>query len=102
MRFQDSIIEATRYAASEAFKFAKAVPADKLDWKPLDAGRSVIELCRELAMCATWSEQILKGENAFEWSEESQAASQKEQESWTTAEACEAECMKRLEAFFAV
>jgi hypothetical protein len=100
MTFQESIIEGTRKSAAEAFKYAKQVPADKLDWKPLDAGRSVLDICREMALCASWSAQILSGQGFPEFTEESQAAMKKMQESWTTPEACEEVCNKNLEDFF--
>lgn len=93
------MIEDTRAAAKDVFKYAKAVPADKLDWKPLDAGRSVLDLCRELAMCPGWAVDIIEGKPQ-EWNEESMAAMKAEQEQWKTAEDCEAECNRRLEKLF--
>ena len=97
MRYQDHIAKATRDAAKEAFKYAKAVPADKIDWKPLDAGRSVLDICRELTMCPTWAYDIIEGKEQPKWDEETMAAIKKEQSQWTTIEACEAECYKRLD-----
>lgn len=100
MRFQDHMIDVTRAAAKEAFRYAKAVPADKLEWKPLDLGRSVLDQCREMAMCAGWAVDIIDSKEMPEWSEESQAAIKKEQEQWTTVEDCEAECNRRMEKLF--
>lgn len=97
MRYQDYSIKATRDAAKEAFKYAKAVPADKIEWKPLDAGRSVLDICRELTMCPTWAYEIIEGKEQPKWDEETMAAIQKEQSQWTTIEACETECNKRLD-----
>lgn len=101
MRLQDYMIETTKDAAGEAFRYARAVPEDKLDWKPLDAGRSVLDQCRELAMCPTWCEDLISGKPQPEWNEETFAAIKKEQEQWTTVDACEAECNRRLESLFA-
>lgn len=101
MRLQDYMIDTTKAAAGEAFRYARAVPADKLDWKPLDAGRSVLDQCRELAMCPTWCEDLISGKPEPEWNEETFAAIKKEQEQWTTVDACEAECNRRLESLFA-
>lgn len=100
MRYQDHIIEATRRAASEAFKYARQVPADKLNWKPLDEGRSVLDLCREMAACPQWADMILKGQPMPSFSEEELVEMDKAQAHLTTAELCEAECMKNLETFF--
>lgn len=93
MSFQESAIEGTRYAAAEAFRYAKKVPADKLNWKPMDAGRSVLELCQEMAQCASWTTQILQG--GLQMGEEENPAG------LDTVEACEAECNKNLEAMYA-
>jgi uncharacterized damage-inducible protein DinB len=104
MRYQDFMIEATCSAADEAFQYAKAVPADKLTWKPLDAGRSVLELCQEMAMCPTWALDIIDAVEKEPRSEEESATVQAEQmalmASWNTVEACQAECKQRLEALF--
>lgn len=100
MRLQDYMIDVTRQAAKEAFKCARAVPADKLDWKPLDTGRSVLDQCRELAMCPKWAEDIISGVEQPEWNEATLEAIKKEQEQWKTIDDCEAECNRRLESLF--
>jgi hypothetical protein len=100
MKLQEHLIEVTREAASQVFRYAKAVPADKLEWKPLDAGRSVLDLCRELAMTPTWAYEMIATPEPPEWNEEMAAAVKREQEQWTTVEACEAECEKRLQQLF--
>lgn len=100
MRFQNHMIDVTRAAAKEAFKYAKAVPADKIDWKPLDLGRSVLDQCREMAMCGGWAVDIIDGKEQPEWNEETMAAIEREKEQWKTVEDCEAECGRRLEKLF--
>jgi len=99
MRYQDAIIENTKAAAEQAFKYAKKVPADKLDWKPLGEGRSVLDICREMACCAEWSERILRNEPFPEFTPEIQEAIAKQNESMKTAEDCEAECNRRLDTY---
>lgn len=99
MRYQDHIVSATKDAAKEAFRYAKATAPDKLDWKPLDAGRSVLDQCREMTMAPKWAISIINGEE-MDWSEEAQAAAKAEQEQWTTVEECEAECFRRLDGLF--
>lgn len=99
MRIQDYFIETTRRAAEEFFRYAKAVPADKLEWKPLDAGRSVLDLCRELAMTPTWAVETINP-SGEEHGEEAMAAMQAEMNSWTTVEACEAQFEKRAAALY--
>ncbi|HET6643899.1 MAG TPA: hypothetical protein VFG65_00195 [Fimbriimonadales bacterium] len=102
MRLQDRIIEETEAAVKEAFRYAKAVPADKLEWQPLDGGRSVLDLCREMALCPEWAENIIQSEKHPEFNEDTMAEVRRLQEQWTTAEACEAECRKRLDSLFAL
>lgn len=99
MRLQDHMIDVTKSAAEEVFRYAKAVPADKLDWKPMDTGRSTLDLCRELAMCPGWAVDIIEGKE-MKWDDESVAAMQAEQSQWTTAEDCEKECERRLDGLF--
>ena len=100
MRFQDLIIEDTQRAADEAFRYAAAVPDDKLTWKPLDSGRSVIEQIQELAKCPDWAHSLVAGETMPEMTEESMAAYKAEIASWTTVGVCKAECQKRLDRLF--
>ncbi len=99
MRLQDLTIDVTRSAMEEAFNYAKAVPQDKLGWKPLDAGRSVIEICQELAKCPDWAYSIV-GNAPGEPGEEAEAAERSEMTSWTTVEACEAAAKEKLGRFF--
>ncbi|NUL82965.1 MAG: hypothetical protein HUU60_09615 [Armatimonadetes bacterium] len=89
MRLQDYMIEVTQQAANDAFKAAKVVPPDKLDWKPLENGRSVLDQCRELAICPQWAYDIIQGQET--------AAPP---EGLNSVEACEAECNRRLATLF--
>lgn len=100
MKLQTYMIDVTQKAAEEAFRYAKAVPTDKLDWKPLDQGRSTLDLCRELAMCPKWCQDIIDTKEQPEYNEASMEAMQKEQEQWKTVEDCEAECNRRLASLF--
>ena len=102
MRLQDYMIEVTRAAAAEAFRYAKAVPDDKVDWKPMDGGRSVLDQCRELAMCPGWATDLISGKDLPEWTEEMMAEMNREQMQWLTVADCEAECNRRMEIFFEV
>lgn len=94
LKFQDYIAAATESAAREVFKYAKAVPAEKLEWKPGDATRSIIDICRELAMTPTWAISIV--DNQPMPSDEEMAGMKEVQESWITVQACEDQCLERL------
>lgn len=95
MKYQQFMIDACRNAADDLFKNARAVPADKLNWSPLDAGRSVINLCQEIAMTPTWAyDTITSG-----WApagEEGFAEQQKMMEQWTTVDDCERQFNERF------
>src|SRR4051812_27654766 len=95
MRYQDYISEQTQKAADEAFRYARAVPADKADWKPLDAGRSVLDQCREMAKCPDWAYSLVSG-TPPDWSEDVMAEQQKEMKTWATVDQCHEECKARL------
>ncbi|MCC7102084.1 MAG: hypothetical protein IT206_03295 [Fimbriimonadaceae bacterium] len=96
MRLQDYMIEVTEQAKKEAFQAARKVPADKVDWSPLDEGRSVLNQCRELAMCPTWAKSIINNEPQPEWNEATMEKIKEEQAQWKSVDDCEAECNRRL------
>lgn len=99
--FQDYVIEATTLAAQEFFRYAKAVPADKVEWKPLDAGRSVLDIAREIAKCPEWGVEVIADDWKPEFDEAAMAAMKAEMDSWTTVEECEKQFLQRFEAFAA-
>ncbi|HTQ11505.1 MAG TPA: hypothetical protein VMI31_15680 [Fimbriimonadaceae bacterium] len=101
MKFQDYIIDAIQKATDEAFRYARAVPADKLDWKPLDAGRSVLDQIQEVAQAPDYVTGMLGGTPVSESpGEENWEKLVAERRAWTTLDACEAEGKKRLDGLF--
>jgi hypothetical protein len=101
-RFQDYAADATRRAAEEAFKYAKAVPADKVNWKAADTGKSVLEICRELAWTPTWAIDTIEGKE-FDHSDAAMAKMKETEARWTTVVDCETECnrvLDKLEALY--
>lgn len=99
MRLQEFMIKDTRQAMEGAFRYAKVVPEDKRDWKPLDTGRSVLDLARELAMCPDWASQLFDPAIAEAATHEAEA---NEMASWQSVEACEVACYKKLDRYFDV
>lgn len=100
MKLQEHMVHVTKKAADEAFNAAKAVQSDKLEWSPLDHGRSTLDICRELAMCPSWCLSIISNEPQPEFNEELMAKIKAEQEQWKTIADCKAECDRRLEILF--
>jgi hypothetical protein len=96
MRIQDLIVSETKEAMAQAFRYAKAVPADKVGWSPLDQGRTVLDLCQELARCGDWTYEMLAENKQPDWSEETQAKEKAIADTLSTVELCEAEANKHL------
>jgi hypothetical protein len=97
MRIQDYVIDESRIAGHDAFKYAEAVPADKLTWTP-EGARSVLSMCQELAITPTWAVDTLKS-NDQNYNEAGMQAQKKLLESWTTVAACKAEFEKRFQTW---
>jgi hypothetical protein len=100
MRFQDYIIDSIQRAYDGAFKSAKAVPADKLTWKPLDLGRSALDQLQELAQAPGYVTGTIKGEPQAGHDPETWEKLLAERQAWTTIEACEQEAAKNLGVLF--
>ncbi len=101
MRLQDHMIEAIRNAQAEAFRYAKAVPDDRLEWTPLEKGQSVLSMTRELAKTPDWAYYVLTGAQP-ENPETAEADQKAEMESWKNVSECEAACLEKLERLFAL
>ena len=101
MRFQDYIIDSIQKGFDEAFKSARAVPEDKLGWRPLDNGRSVIDQLQELAQSPDYVTGLVRGEKPPEMSEDSWKKVVEERQGWATIDQCEAIAKERLANFFA-
>lgn len=91
MKIQDYMADATRSAAAEVFRYAKAVPADKLGWEP-EGARSVNSLCWEMAMCPTWAYDLIDNREEGDSSDTQLDPSQS-----MSVEEYEKECMARIE-----
>ena len=85
----------------EAFRYAKAVPEEKLDWRPMDAGQSVLSMAKELAKCPDWATDLVAG-GEMDWSPEAQARNQAEMDGWKTIADCEQACKEKLGRLFSV
>ncbi|HEY3781385.1 MAG TPA: hypothetical protein VGL56_09905 [Fimbriimonadaceae bacterium] len=91
MRIQEYIVEEAQKAAEEFFRYATAVPSDKLDWAPEGEGRSVMSMCREIAQTPTWTQQ------AFDAPPENMDELREAAEDLRTPYECKLEFARRLE-----
>jgi hypothetical protein len=59
MNVIDFIIQDTERNLANFFYTCRQVPADKLEWRPLDAGRSTLDQAQEVALCPMWVPGLL-------------------------------------------
>lgn len=93
MKYQEYIKGSVRQQVKDFFVAVNKVQADKLEWRPLDLGRSALSQAQEIAMCFTWSTDMLQGKVDF--SEEAMAADQAVMAQWTTVAECEKQASER-------
>lgn len=60
MTIKEYIIKDAVKSFENLMEGARKVPADKLDWKPLDNGRSVLNQVQECALCPLWVPGLLE------------------------------------------
>ena len=92
MRFQDYAIQITQRAVEDLFVAARRVPADKVQWKPLDAGRSTLDIVQECAQTPLIAIPILETRQMPPFSHEILKAAQERRAQWTTLDECERIC----------
>ena len=94
MTIKEYIIADAVKSFSNLLEGARKVPTDKLDWKPLDNGRSTLDLVQECALCPLWVPGLLDKRafdpSGFEGFEAAKAG-------MPTLEACEAAGKANLE-----
>jgi len=100
MDIKNYIQESTSEAAREAFLYASKIPADKISWKPLEKGRSALEICQELAMSPSWVQPMVENMGMPEQTEESGAAYEAEKKELTSVDLCHAKCKENLETMY--
>lgn len=60
MRYQEQVVRATQKALDDVIRAAEAVPAEKLDWSPGGAARTVLNQMQEIAVSGDWFVPILR------------------------------------------
>ena len=100
MHSKDLIIKVTEDSCDMFWRFARAVPSERVLWKASEDSRTALELCQECAQAPKWSEGMLRiraiPDDLGDWQ-----AILSEREGWTTVEACEAESRSRTESLIA-
>jgi glutathione S-transferase len=102
MRFQDQALKMIHEAYEGMLTTARAMPEDKLRWKPLDSGRSALELARECTQSLNWCTGVLQGEPMPDFTPEVMQAMQSEQAQWATLDDCERASVAKFEKLEAI
>jgi hypothetical protein len=89
MTDKNLILSMTENAIDGFFSYAKAVPDDKIQWKPLDAGRTVLDMAQECAQSADWAVGMIAAGGFTGMDEARMKAMKEERSGWTTVEECE-------------
>ncbi len=92
MRIQDFVAAETEQAVKSLFDTARYVPADKLEWKPLDNGRSCLDQLQECAQAPTWFQSILETRQVQEFDPAKYEEMRVARRQWDTLEKCEEVC----------
>lgn len=89
MSFKEELIQMTDKAGQEFLLNVRAMPADKLTWKPLDTGRSALDLLQEVAQSASYVIPILETRQVPDFNPEMFTVLMAERQTWDTIEKCE-------------
>jgi uncharacterized damage-inducible protein DinB len=101
MDFKEFAIQRNAKASETLLRNVRAVPADKLSWRPAEKTRSALEVCQEAAQSPMWGVMILNHKGwpggTPEQMQEQMAAAMAERQSWDTVDKCEAAMDANLE-----
>lgn len=99
MKIQDYMVESTKRAADEFFRYASKVPQDKLEHTSADSARSTLDLCREIAMCPTWAVDTIEGKE-MEFTEEAENQVRDQMNQWKSVNDCKAHFDQTVTKFY--
>jgi len=100
MRFQDQIIETTNRTIEGIFRTARAVPEDKLDWKPMDNGRTVLDQIQEVSQAPMWFLTVLEKKADPKFTPEQFQQAREARQAWDSLDKCEEVCKANSEKLF--
>ena len=83
MSYQEQIIRLTEKANRDLFRSVRATAEDKLQWKPLDEGRTVLGMAQECAQSAMWFAIMLEKRTGSAFPMEDYPKMQAERASWS-------------------
>ena len=90
MKSKDFILHATKSAADTMFRFARAIEPSKLDWKPAEHSRSVLDMLQECVQSPRNACKLLS-ERTVSFDPEAYQKAIEQRKEWTSIDQCEAE-----------
>lgn len=93
MTLQEHVVQVTEEAVKEFFRYAHAVPADKLEWKPLNEGQSVLSMTQEIAKTPDWAYDVMTNAKP---TDDDRKAQFEEMKTWSTVDQCQCEFENRF------
>lgn len=102
MKYQDQIIRSTQMALDDFFRTANAVPNERIEWKPLEEGRTVLDLCQECAQAPLWFSSILETRSCPPFDETKWQQALKERRGWKSIAECERVGKQNSEQLFSI
>lgn len=97
---KETIIAQTGTTMNNFFNYARAVSADKVDWKPLDSGRSVLDMAQECAQSPDWGVGLMKMGGFSGFDDDMMQKMRDERAQWTSVDECERVCRERADKLF--
>lgn len=86
---KELIIGLTESGRDSLLRTAQAVPEDKLNWKPLDNGRTVLDLLGDAAQMPLFAIQLMEQKESFQFDRERFQQATQARATWTRDEAIE-------------
>jgi len=100
MHFQEFVISATSRSVDGLFRTARAMPEDKIDWKPMEHGRTVLDQLQEVAQATTFFSAVLEKKGDPQFSAEHWEQAREARKAWDTLDKCEEVCKANTEKLF--
>jgi hypothetical protein len=101
MTYQDYIIASMEKVTGDIFRAARAVPADKVEWRPLGEGRSVLDILQECAQSPQWITGLVLNKKFPDVSPEEMAKGREARKQWKTIDDCENASRENCSALYA-
>jgi hypothetical protein len=95
MTVKQLIIDLSTQATEGVFHRARQVPDDKLTWRPLDEGRSVLNIAAECALSPLWGVEVVQN-NGLQMTPEAMAEFEANVAALTTLDLAEEAARKNL------